>query len=91
VTWLLTWYCACLLCCGKTDGITAAGTRAKANWTIACPRSLPLGTLLEIDGEWRMCLDRGGAIRGKRLDVFVNSHKEALKLGTRRAVVEVVR
>ena len=34
-------------------------------------------------------LDRGGAIRGKRLDVFFNTHQEALEWGVRHLDVKI--
>ena len=34
-------------------------------------------------------LDRGGAIRGNRLDVFFNSHQEALEWGVRHLDVKI--
>jgi 3D (Asp-Asp-Asp) domain-containing protein len=36
-------------------------------------------------------LDRGGVITGNRLDVFFNSHEEALKWGVRHIEVKVRR
>ena len=92
---LLTFYCACLLCTGKDpghplSGVTAAGTRVKRG-TIACPPPMPMGQLVIIDGSWYTCLDRGGAIKGNKIDVFVPSHAEALRRGVRHAWVEIVR
>jgi len=36
-------------------------------------------------------LDRGGAIRGNKLDVFFNSHQQALKWGVKYIDVRVRR
>jgi len=92
---LLTHYCSCLLCTGKDpghplSGVTAAGTRVKRG-TVACPKDMRLGQLLIIDGSWYTCLDRGGAIKGNKIDVFVPSHAEAIRRGIRLVEVEVVR
>lgn len=86
-TYTLTAYCACAKCCGKTDGITASGKRATSNHTVAAPSSFPFGTKLEINGKIYTVEDRGGAIQGKRLDIYFDSHQEALNFGRRTAVV----
>lgn len=84
--WLASAYCLCALCVGPNvrHGLTASGTRPVAGWTVACPRSLPFGTVVRIDGLGaRQCHDRGSAIRGERLDVFMESHSEARQFGRR--------
>lgn len=82
----LTYYCPCYQCCGKTNGITAWGTVATAGRTIAAPKSLAFGTKLSINEHIYTVEDRGGAINGNRIDVYVNSHSEALKLGVKKNV-----
>lgn len=78
----LTAYCACKKCCGKTNGITASGVRAKEGVTIAADTSvLPFGTVVLIDGHEYTVQDRGGAIKGNRIDVFFDSHQKALEFG----------
>jgi len=63
-------------------GITSSGARTKAGVTIACPPSIPSGTQLEIEGIGiRKCEDVGGAIKGNRLDIYVTSDAEAMRLG----------
>lgn len=63
-------------------GITASGTHVSEGRTIACPRQYPFGTKIELEGLGvRVCEDRGGAISGNNLDVFVNSESEAMRLG----------
>ena len=48
----LTGYCACEYCCGKTDGITATGTKATSGRTIAVdPSIIPYGSLVKINGR----------------------------------------
>ena len=83
----LTYYCPCSKCCGKyASGITASGTTATAGRTIAAPSRFAFGTKLNIDGQIYIVEDRGGAITGNKIDVYVNSHEEALKLGVRKNV-----
>lgn len=78
----LTAYCPCVKCCGKTDGITASGERAREGVTIAADTSrYPIGTKIVIDGNTYTVQDRGGAIKGDRIDVFFSSHEAALKFG----------
>jgi 3D (Asp-Asp-Asp) domain-containing protein len=86
----VTAYCACIKCCGKTNGITASGTRATANRTIAAPSTFAFGTQVVIGGQTYTVEDRGGAIQGNRIDVYMNSHSEALAWGVRYLDVEVL-
>ena len=78
----ITHYCPCEECCGKTDGITYTGTTATEGRTIAVdPEVIPLGSEVTINGQTSTAEDIGGAIKGNRIDIFVNSHEEALELG----------
>jgi len=86
----VTAYCACKKCCGKTNGITASGTKATANRTIAAPSNFAMGTKLKINGNVYTVEDRGGAIKGNRIDIYVNSHSEALAWGVKYLNVEVL-
>lgn len=80
----LTAYCACKNCCGKTDGITASGVKATEGITIAADTTvLPFGTEVIIDGHTYIVQDRGGAIKGNRIDVYFDDHNEALDFGVR--------
>lgn len=88
----VTYYCACTQCCGKTDGITASGTLAQegitaaADWTVIEP-----GTKVYIDGVgYRTVEDKGGAIKGNRIDVFMSSHERALEAGVHGAQVFLI-
>lgn len=89
-TYKVTAYCSCAKCCGKTNGITAAGTKAKANHTVAAPSSFAIGTKLLINGETYTVEDRGGAITGNKIDIYMNSHAEALAWGVKYMTVQVV-
>lgn len=77
--------------CGKTDGITSSGLIAKANRTIACPPEFPFGTKIEIEGQGIfVCEDRGGAIKGNHIDIFVNTKTEAFAFGRQNLNAKVV-
>lgn len=86
----VTAYCPCAKCCGKTNGITALGTKATAGRTIAASSKYSFGTKLNINGHVYTVEDRGGAINGNKIDIFVNSHAEALAWGVRYLPVSVV-
>lgn len=81
----ITYYCPCEKCCGKgATGTTASGTKATAGRTIATdPSVIPKGTQVVIEGHTYTAEDTGGAIKGKRIDIFVDDHQEALRLGTK--------
>lgn len=90
----LTAYCPCDRCCGKwADGITATGTTATEGRTIAVdPDIIPYGSTVTIhfaDGSSHSYIaeDCGGAIKGNRIDVFLDSHKDALRFGVQGAYV----
>lgn len=85
----VTAYCSCSKCCGKRTGRTASGTKATAGRTIAAPKNFKFGTKLKINGKEYTVEDRGGAIKGNRIDIFVGSHSAALRWGVRYLPVEV--
>ena len=86
----ITAYCSCARCCGKSNGITACGKKAKAGRTIAAPRGFKFGTKVSINGKTYVVEDRGGAIKGNRIDLYVNSHSEALRWGVKYLPVKVL-
>lgn len=48
---------------------------------VACPPELPMGTKLEVEDVGLVtCLDRGGAIKKKRLDLWLGHGNEAVDL-----------
>ena len=85
----ITAYCPCAKCCGKATGRTAMGTKATAGRTIAASGKFAFGTKLNINGHTYTVEDRGGAIQGNKIDIFVNSHAEALAWGVRYLPVSV--
>ena len=87
----VTAYCSCSKCCGKwANGITAMGTTAKAGRTVAAPKNFKFGTKLSINGKTYVVEDRGGAIKGNRIDMYVSSHAAALKWGVKYLPVKVI-
>lgn len=86
----VTAYCSCMKCCGKTNGITAMGTKATQGRTVAASSKFAFGTKLNINGQVYTVEDRGGAITGNKIDVYMNSHSAALAWGVRYLPVSVV-
>lgn len=77
--------------CGKSDGITASGLKVKEGVTIACPPQFPFGVKLNIEGMGTyVCEDRGGAIKGNHVDIYMETKKEAFKFGRKNLLAEVV-
>jgi 3D (Asp-Asp-Asp) domain-containing protein len=91
----VTAYCPCPECCGQfSDGITANGHKInQGDRFAAADKRFPFQTNLIIPGynsdKPVKVLDRGGAIQGNRLDVFFNTHDEALAWGVQYLDVKV--
>lgn len=84
-------YCHCSKCCGKSDGITATGTKVTANRTIAVdPKVIPLGSQVIIDGKIYIAEDVGGNIKGNRIDMYFPSHQAALNWGIKYKDVSII-
>lgn len=76
----------------------ASGERLTPMISAACAPDVPYGTVFEIgysDGsiERVVCEDRGGAIKGARIDIYVgsdaNAHARALEYGKKRGYAYV--
>lgn len=77
--------------CGKSDGITASGIMVEEKRTIACPPQYPFGARLEIDGMGEyVCEDRGGAIKGNKIDIYMETKKEAFAFGRRNLTARFI-
>ena len=102
--YIATAYCACKKCCAAyaenrpvdDDGneivYTASGERAVQGITIAADWSvLPVGTVVEIDGYGEFTVhDKGGAIKGNKIDIYFEDHKEALEWGVKTVKLRVI-
>jgi 3D (Asp-Asp-Asp) domain-containing protein len=76
----------------KKVGITADGTRAKKGVIAAEISKYPYGTRMYVPGYgWGVVHDRGREIKGNHIDVFFDSHDDALKWGTQTLTVTVIR
>jgi 3D (Asp-Asp-Asp) domain-containing protein len=91
----VTGYCPCPKCCGQySDGITANGHKIQPGDTfVAADKRFSFDTEMVIEGynngEPVKVLDRGGAIKGNKLDAFFHTHQEALEWGVRYIDVKV--
>ncbi len=95
-TWEATYYCSCVKCCGKSEGITASGKIASEG-TVAI-NWLPFGTKVLIDGKVYRVEDRGaksifGTKKNKinRVDIWVSSHKEAIQNGRKKVELIILK
>lgn len=92
VAFTATAYCGCSKCCGKSTGITASGAKARQGVTVAMSSKYPFGTKVEIKGMGTYIVqDRGGAINGNRIDIYFDSHSEALNFGRRTVYLRIVK
>ena len=91
----VTAYCPCEKCCGRhSDGQTACLHKiCPGDVFVAAGEQYSFGTEMLVPGyndeQPVKVLDRGGAIRGNRIDVFFSSHEEALRWGVRYLDVKV--
>lgn len=90
---VVTAYCPGRCCCGEfADGVTASGQPVTVNGGRFCAAdpSIPFGTMIDIPGYGRVpVLDRGGAIRGARLDLYFPTHTAALAWGRQTLIVGI--
>lgn len=88
---VVTAYCACALCCGHwSGGPTASGVMPRQGVTCAA-NWVPFGMRLDIEGVGvRVVQDRMSRRYPRRVDVFFNSHREALRFGRRKVAVKVL-
>lgn len=79
---------------GKWVGQTASGMKPQVGVVAVDPKVIPLGTELYIEGynNNEVCIagDTGGAIKGKRIDLFFDTREEAMKFGRRKIKITLV-
>ena len=93
----LTAYCTCKKCCGKNSpevtgkpSRTRSGTSPVQGRTVAVDKNvIPLGTHIFINGHEYVAEDTGSWVEGNDVDIFFNSHREALIFGVQKAEVFV--
>ena len=95
-TFKITHYCACVKCCGKNPshpayGITASGLKVKEGMIAVDKKVIPLHSKVIIEDITYTATDTGGAIKGKRIDIYCDTHKEALEKGVKYSRVYIVK
>lgn len=80
------------MCYQGNPNITASGEITLPGITIAAPPHIPFGSWVWLEGlGWRRVDDRGGRIKGNKIDICFPTRKEALEWGrqTRTMVIPV--
>jgi len=74
----------------KAVGITATGTHADWGTIAADTRYYPFGSIMYVpDYGWGRVEDIGGAIKGKHIDLYFPTHRQALQWGREWKTVKI--
>lgn len=72
-------------------GITYSGLKVRHGIVAVDPKVIPLGTWLYVEGYGEaLAADKGGAIKGNRIDLYYESPKDVAKYGRRTVKVYVL-
>ncbi len=101
-----TAYCLCRKCCGKSPnssgyGVTASGLKIVPgnNMKVIAvdPKVIPLGTKVYVQGlygandyGYAVAADTGGAIKNKKIDLYMDTHQMALNWGVKNVKVYIL-
>ncbi|KYC84133.1 3D domain-containing protein [Heyndrickxia sporothermodurans] len=82
--------------CKGCSGITATGINLKKNPKMKVisvdPKVIPLGSKVYVEGYGNAIAgDTGGAMKGKKIDVFIPSKKKALQWGRKNVKVTILK
>jgi len=87
----ITGYCPCYQCSEGWGRKTSTGATAQSNHTIAVdPNILPYGSKVMINGIVYTAEDRGGGVKGKHIDIFVDHHAQTHRLGAQTQEVFLI-
>ena len=79
------------ICNDGNSSVTATGTVPLAGRTVAVdPSVIPYGSEVIINGHTYIAEDCGGAIKGNRVDICFDTHREALNFGIQHLEVVYV-
>ena len=90
----VTHYCSCSKCNGQWTGQPAASGAPLSVGIVAMSSQWAFGTQIEIGGTLYTVEDRGGSDiepRRDRVDIYVNSHEEALRKGRYTTTAKIYR
>lgn len=88
----LTAYCPCENCSGEYGHMTSTGKIAKEGRTVAVdPTVIPYGTEIVIGDKIYVAEDCGGAVKGKIIDIFFESHQEAKEFGRKKSNIFILK
>jgi 3D (Asp-Asp-Asp) domain-containing protein len=81
--------------CKRCSGITATGINLKKHPNLKVisvdPKVIKLGTKVYVEGYgYAIAGDTGGAMRGKKIDIFVPSYKKAIQWGRKTVKVKIL-
>lgn len=81
----VTAYCPCKECSDEWGYETSTGAKATEGRTIAVdPRVIPYGSEVVIDGHTYYAEDCGALIKGNKVDIFFESHKDVDSYGLQK-------
>lgn len=89
----ITAYCPCHLCSPSPNGTTATGTIVQAGRTIGVnPNTISYGSKVSINGHEFIAEDTGSAAQSNAylIDIFMNTHQEALAFGKQHMEVFLI-
>lgn len=88
----ITGYCSCEECCGEKEVyLTKSETIPRARHTVAADLSiLEMGAKIEIDGIVYTVEDTGKSVTGNVIDIYFDTHEEAVRFGRQKKEVYLV-
>lgn len=76
---------------GTHKGITKSGIQVSRGIVSVDPKTIPLGTKLYIEGYGHaLAADTGGAIKNDRIDLYMDTKKEAFEFGRQDVKVYII-